>query len=196
MLNGQNTKIFTSKVLKNKYLLKFKKLIGQPFLFPCTSQYQVQTAMKEADYISSRIDQQIKWYDDKSSWNQKRYKFLKTLIIFFSVSIPFLTGLIGEGHPDLNFWLKIAVGAFGIIIAASEGILSLQKYQDNWMEYRNASETLQREKLLFLTQSGPYREHPNLQHLVERIESFTANENKNWMQYIKNKKSKPQEKKS
>ncbi len=152
--------------------------------------------MKEADYISSRIDKQIQWYDDKSSWNQKRYKILKTLIILFSVSIPFLTGLIGETDPDMNFWLKIIIGTFGIIIAASEGIISLQKYQDNWMEYRNASETLKREKLLFLTQSGPYREHHNLQHLVERIESFTANENKNWMQYIKDKKSPTEKKKT
>ncbi len=141
--------------------------------------------MTEQDYISLRIDDQIKWYGSKSRWNQKRYKGIKTLIIVISVTIPFLTGLIS----DETFWLKVAVGMGGVLIAAGEGILSLQKYQDNWMEYRRASEVLKREKLLYLTKSGPYRSQDNLQLLVERIENFTENENKSWLQYIKTDKT-------
>ena len=138
------------------------------------------------DYISQRIDDQIKWYSSKSRLNQQRYKRIKTLIIIISVSIPFLTGMIGE-DPVAAFWLKIFIGLGGVFIAAGEGILSLQKYQDNWLEYRNAAETLKREKLLFQTQAGPYRDEATLQNLVERVENFTQSENKNWLQYIKAK---------
>ncbi len=137
--------------------------------------------MNEQDYIAERIENQIKWYSAKSSWNQTRYKSIKTLIIVISVLIPFLTGLIDEN----GFWLKIAVGIGGVLIAAGESILSLQKYQENWMEYRRSSETLKREKLLYLTKSGPYREGANLQLLVERVENFTENENKGWLAYTK-----------
>lgn len=143
--------------------------------------------MTDQDYIAQRIDDQIKWYSSKSRWNKKRYTNIKTLIIILSVSIPFLTGLIGDDE-QMAFWLKIAIGISGILIAGGEGILSLQKYQDNWMEYRQASETLKREKLLYLTQSGPYRGGATLPQLVERIENFTASENKNWLQYIKTDK--------
>lgn len=145
--------------------------------------------MTEQDYIAKRIDDQIKWYSQKSQWNQKRYKRLKTIIIVLSVSIPFLTGMIGEDQ-SIAFWLKIIIGTCGVIIAAGEGILSLQKYQDNWTEYRIAAETLKREKLLFQTQSGPYRDQQaSLQNLVERVENFTENENKSWLQYIKVEKT-------
>ncbi len=92
-----------------------------------------------------------------------------------------MTGLIDEN----GFWLKIAVGVGGVLIAAGESILSLQKYQENWMEYRKSAETLKREKLLYLTKSGPYREGAKLQLLVERIENFTENENKGWLAYTK-----------
>lgn len=154
--------------------------------------------MTDQDYIAQRIDNQIKWYSSKSLWNKKRYHLIKTVIICISVSIPFLTGLIGD-NATVAFWLKILIGIGGIIIATGEGILSLQKYQDNWMEYRQASETLKREKMLYLTKAGPYRSEANLQQLVERIENFTENENKTWMQYIKTdksppKKTKPEEK--
>ena len=147
--------------------------------------------MTEQDYIAQRIDDQIKWYSGKSRFNQKRYKNIKTMIILISVSIPFLTGLI----TDETSWLKIAVGIGGVLIALGEGVLSLQKYQDNWMEYRLASEALKREKLLFLTQSGPYREGATLQLLVERVESFTENENKSWINYMKKDQEKDKDKK-
>ncbi|MEL6636786.1 MAG: DUF4231 domain-containing protein [Bacteroidota bacterium] len=141
--------------------------------------------MTEADYLTQRIEDQIKWYSSKSRWNQKRYKTIKIGIIVISVLIPFLTGLIDEN----GFWLKVAVGIGGVMIAAGESILSLQKYQENWMEYRKASETLKRERLLFLTQSGPYRQGARLQLLVERIEDFTENENKAWLEYVKTENS-------
>jgi len=104
-------------------------------------------------YLSSRVDDQINWYNKKSAIYQNRYKFLKVLVIVLSVSIPFLVGLI-EGAND---YLKIVVGIGGVLIAMIEGILSLFRYQDLWLQYRLTSETLQREKILFLTQAGPYQ---------------------------------------
>ena len=77
-----------------------------------------------------------------------------------------------------TLWLKVTVGVSGVIIALIEGLQSLYKYQDNWLLYRNAAEFLTREKLYYTTKSGPYASEASLQKLVERVESFTSEENK------------------
>jgi hypothetical protein len=134
--------------------------------------------MDQKTYLAERIDDQINWYSKKSKTFQTRYKTLKVVVIIGSVTIPFLVGLIEDGTANL----KIAVGIIGIVIAAIEGILSLYKYQDLWLQYRLASEMLKREKIIFLTGSGPYKDNTEaFQHFVKRAESIMASENQSWL---------------
>ena len=132
--------------------------------------------MTVEDYIEKRLDNQINWYDKKSKINKSRYRILKLLVIIFSVMIPFLAGLISDAHS----WIKIAVGIGGVMIALFEGILTLYKYQENWLEYRNTAESLRREKIMFLTKAGPYSKDQSLQNLVQRSESIMSEENQDW----------------
>ena len=131
----------------------------------------------EQDYISQRLEDQLKWYSKKSSFNKNRYRLLKSSVIAISVTIPFLAGLI-KGDGD---WLKIAVGVGGVMVALLEGLLSLFKYQDLWLEYRVTAEQLKREKILYETGSGPYKNNKSLQMLVERTESILSTENQSWL---------------
>ena len=140
--------------------------------------------MNTEDYIKNRLEQQRKWYDEKSNWNKVRYKFAKLVVIIVSVSIPFLAGLINSERE----WLKIVVAIGGLLIAFIEGLSNLNKYQENWINYRQSAEFLEREKLLFLTKSGPYKTDNSLQNLVERIEHFTQQENKSWIQFNQKEK--------
>ena len=137
--------------------------------------------MNAQDYIKNRLEQQIDWYNDKSKLNKRYYKTAKLIVIIVSVSIPFLAGFINDDRT----WLKIVVAIGGLLIAFLEGISNLNKYHDNWVNYRQSAEYLEREKLLFLTKSGPYRENNSLQDLVERVEHFTNQENQNWTQFNK-----------
>ncbi len=131
---------------------------------------------KPEEYIGKRLDDQIKWYSQKSTSNQKRYKTLKTIVIALSVSIPFMAGLIkNEGD-----WLKIAVGVGGVLIALFEGILSLQKYQELWIQYRTIAEALNREKIMFQTRTGHYKGKDAFQQLVIRAEAIMSAENQSW----------------
>ncbi len=135
--------------------------------------------MDQKTYLAERIDNQIDWYEKKSKSNQNKYKTLKTIVIITSVSIPFLAGLI-KTESDIT---KIAVGIGGVLIAAIEGVLALNKYQDLWLEYRLAAEMLKQEKIIFSTQSGPYENKKNTFKLfVTRAESIMSSENKNWLQ--------------
>jgi len=139
--------------------------------------------MDEQAYLTDRVDDQINWLDRKSGRNQKRYKQLRVLIIVLSVLIPFGAGFMEEDAS--LFWLRIVVGAAGVIIAVSEGVISLYKYQDLWIKYRATAEHLQREKLLYLTKAEKYKDAKNPFPLfVERVESILQSENKEWQEYI------------
>ncbi|MEM9823674.1 MAG: DUF4231 domain-containing protein [Bacteroidota bacterium] len=133
--------------------------------------------MTTEEYLNQRLDQQIAWYDKKSELNQVRFRSLKLFIIVLSVFIPFLAGLIN----DQREWLKVAVGIGGVAIALFEGVLTLYKYQENWLEYRYTAEALRREKILFLAKAGPYLNNQQLHYLVERVEGIMSNENQDWV---------------
>ncbi len=131
-------------------------------------------------YLKERVDDQISWYSRKSGFCQKRYKTLKISTLLFAVTIPFLSGLMDE----LN-WMKYVIGGMGVAIAAIEGIQSLYKYKDNWIQYRITSEALKREKLLYLTQSGDYAEMSDpFKAFVQRAEQLMAGEQAEWKEYI------------
>jgi hypothetical protein len=112
--------------------------------------------LDQETYLKDRIEGQIKWYSGKSSTAQKSYKRLKVITLLCAVLIPFLTGLVDE-----ITWLKYVIGGLGVLIAAIEGIQSLYKHRELWLEYRGTAEALKREKLIFETLSGDYSDAPD-----------------------------------
>lgn len=98
------------------------------------------------------------------------------LEIVFAMSIPFLVSEItNETHV-----LKFTVGLLAVLIAIISGVVTLYKFQENWIEYRTISETLKHEKFLFLTKTAPYDEEDSFHALVERIEGLISKENSTW----------------
>ena len=47
-------------------------------------------AMEEAEYLEQRLDDQINWYDKKSSANQAAFKRLRLIEIIAAAAIPLL----------------------------------------------------------------------------------------------------------
>lgn len=137
--------------------------------------------MTSEEYLQERLDDQIKWYDDKSSWNQMWYKRLRALEILFSVTLPFLVSHI-TGDSGM---LKLLAGAMGVAIALIAGLVTLYKFQENWVEYRATAETLKHEKYLYLTQTAPYDGDNAFHLLVATAESAMSKENAAWSQVFK-----------
>lgn len=130
--------------------------------------------MIEEEYFTTRLDNQINWYDKKSVYCQKVYKRSKSAQIILSALIPFAAGYVKE-IP----WFTIVISVIGVLITCIEGILSLGKYHENWIEYRGICETLKREKYMYLGRAGIYSENSNFEVLVERIETIISKENIN-----------------
>lgn len=140
----------------------------------------------------ARIQDQIDWYDRKSGYNQKRYKGLKIAEIVAAALIPFLSALHFSDPSMLflntNVRFATVVGTvtalLGVLITILEGVLQLQKYQDNWVTYRTTCESLVHEKFTYIAGAGVYATgntaNPHAL-LVERAEiTIGAQENSKW----------------
>ncbi len=134
-----------------------------------------QAGMSREEYIAGRLEDQIAWFDRKSGANQRVYKRLRIAEIFVAASIPFLAGY-SENSPSVLF----TVGLSGVAVAVISGLLALNRYQENWVEYRATSEALQRHRYRYLTQSAPYQTDDRFTILVDNVEALLSKENGNW----------------
>jgi len=128
-----------------------------------------------------RLEDQISWYDNKSTHCQNWYKRLKFIQISLAVLIPVLSQL----EPEYAKW---ATSIAGVMIAVLEGMQHLNQYSTLWVTYRATAERLKHEKFLFLSAAGPYKgqaEPDRLIALAERVEEHVSAEHANWFNETK-----------
>lgn len=130
--------------------------------------------LPESDPIMERLEDQLAWYDRKSMANQRFYKRTKIVEILAAAIIPFLTAL---GRP----YIGMVAGGLGVLITVLEGLLHLNQYQQNWINYRSTCEALKHEKYTYLGKASPYANVPDPHALLaERIESLVSQEHAKW----------------
>jgi hypothetical protein len=101
---------------------------------------------------------------------------LQIVAIVFGVLVPVLIGF-SEQQP----FLKYIAGALGAVVAIIESAQSLYKYKDNWITYRSTSEALIRERFLFNSNAGMYRDAEAFTRFVEQVEQILSAENRVWL---------------
>lgn len=132
--------------------------------------------MPDSDPILERLEDQISWYDRKSTSNQRIFKRIKVTEIVAAALIPFLAA--GQQKIPWAVWITAALG---LIVTVLEGLLHLNQYQQNWISYRSTCEALKHEKYLYLGNAGPYATAQNPHSLLaERIESLVSQEHAKW----------------
>lgn len=141
--------------------------------------------MKPEEYIEQRLEDQIKWYDQKSISSQTTFKRLRHIEIILAASIPLITTLTSQ-FPCLGRYGLIVLGLLGITISILAGFIAFGQYQEHWIEYRTTCESLKKEKYLFLTNVEPFCGENSFELLVQRVESLISKENTNWSQYMMN----------
>src|SRR5262249_22743461 len=92
-----------------------------------------------------RLEDQISWYDRRSSDNQRRYKWLKLLEIAVAASLPVVAAV----HSPV--WVT---GGLAAVIVVLEGTQHLFQFQENWITYRSTAEQLQHERYLYFAKAG------------------------------------------
>lgn len=134
--------------------------------------------MNAEEYIESRVDDQIGWYDKKSQKAQFWFKWLRGAEIVAAAAIPLIAGFAADPLP-----VTLIVGLLGAFIAVISAAISLNQFQENWTEYRTTCESLKHEKFLYLTKAEPYHEEESFRLFVHRVESLISKENSAWSQY-------------
>lgn len=134
--------------------------------------------MNEEEFISSRVEDQIGWYDRKSQRAQGWFKWLRGAEIVAAAAIPLIAGFTKDPFP-----VTLVVGILGALIAVIASIISLNQFQENWTEYRTTCEALKHEKFLYLTKADPYHEEEPFRRFVQRVENLISKENSAWSQY-------------
>ena len=135
--------------------------------------------LDEEQYIKHRLDDQINWYSKKSAAAQKKYKAIQTIELILAASTPILgtIALISKNGTLLTIIMSVC----GALIAILESICTMNKYHENWIQYRYIAELLKHEKYLFITKTPPYDEDAAFSLLVQRVERTISSENVNWV---------------
>jgi Protein of unknown function (DUF4231) len=129
--------------------------------------------MDAEDPTLQRLEDEIRWYDEKSLEGQRRFKLLKGVQLLSAATIPVVAIL------DVHAAVPAAPGAAIILI---EGFLQLNQYQQNWITYRSTCGALKHEKYLFLGRAGPYAGAVDGRALLaDRIEGLISQEHAKWV---------------
>jgi hypothetical protein len=125
-----------------------------------------------SDPTWERLEDQLAWYDRKSTLNQRWYKQLKLVELAVAAALPVVAGLRAPA------W---AVGVLASLIVVLEGVQHLYQLQEHWITYRSTCEALRHERYLYLATAGPYAGAANPHGLLaERIESLVSQEHAKW----------------
>ena len=127
--------------------------------------------MSESDYLEQRLKDQMKWYSTKSSWNQRWFKRLTIAQLIFAIFLPVVAIYLNP----------IFAGVLGGGIALITGILSMYRFQENWITYRTITEKLKYQLMIFETRLEPYHdEATRFPLLVKTVEGILSQENGQW----------------
>lgn len=138
--------------------------------------------MGHEEYVEQRLQDQIDWYDRKSSKSKTIFMRLKIVEIVAAALIPFLSA-VSISQPTFRLASSVTVGVLGMIVTIIAGVLSLGQHQERWVEYRATCESLKREKFFFQTGAEPYDGADSFPLLVQRVEALLSKENTGWIQY-------------
>jgi len=146
---------------------------------------------KPRDPILDRLEDQINWYDIKSTRLQKTYQRAKIIAFMSACLIPFLAALQMAmpstadpitGVAQTRITLGTTIALLGILIAMLEGVLLMGQHQQKWVTYRSTCEALRREKSLYMAGAGVYAAAANPRILLaERMETISSQEKTSWV---------------
>ena len=133
------------------------------------------TEFKSGDeYIETRVNQYIGWYDAKSGTMKRTYLRYRTAAVVGGALIPVATNI--QALPGKDY----IVSVLGLLVVILVSLDSVYHWGDQWKNYRSTEQVLGREIVFYRSRVGPYTgldEELASKRLVERCEEAIAVEN-------------------
>jgi len=149
--------------------------------------------MTQEEYIKERLEDQINWYDKKSSICQKKHKFWQVMKIVAALLITSLSlwapAEFTNEKATFHVNLTHVIGVIGAFVVFIESFVRIFDYEKLWIQYRSSAEKLNREKLLFQTKSKPYHTKEAFTLLVQRCEAIMQDEVQGWVEVVSEKET-------
>ncbi len=141
------------------------------------------TRLEPEDYLRQRVDEQIQWMSDKARQSKSGHRVLRLI----QITLGILVTAVGPYTNVLDYGPQITT-ALGAIIGLAAAWEAVNDYQNNWIRYRRTLEDLERERLLYQTASGPYRQsavasseaEASFALFVTRVEALLGQELDSW----------------
>jgi hypothetical protein len=132
----------------------------------------VETPVGDVGVTISRLEDQLRWYDRRAKDHQRWYQRLKVAQIVIAAAIPVVAAFGGDAP---------VAGLLGALVVVVEGLQQLFQFQQNWLRYRAAAQSLESEKHLYQAAAGPYSgsRRPAML-LAERVERLLSSETSAW----------------
>ncbi len=124
-----------------------------------------------ADPTWDRLEEQLGWYDRKSTAAQQGYKRTKLGQLVVGATVPVVAALQAPAA---------VTAVLAAIVVVAEGVQQLYQWQTNWVLYRATAEALKHERFLYLAAAGPYSTDDRHRVLAERLEGLVSQEHARW----------------
>ncbi|HLQ66477.1 MAG TPA: DUF4231 domain-containing protein [Candidatus Limnocylindrales bacterium] len=125
------------------------------------------------DYMKSRVEDQIKYFDSSALKNQLAYRRLKLTGIACNVLTTMTIALAFTVQDPLRLWAGILALALSTAVLGTYQLEEFQNYGAKWEKFRLVAEQLKSEKYMFVNRAGAYSEldeDAGRRELIERIE--------------------------
>ncbi|MEW6448878.1 MAG: DUF4231 domain-containing protein [Bacillota bacterium] len=107
-------------------------------------------------YLSNRVDDQIKYFDEGAIKNQKKYRLLKSTAIVCNVLTTMTIALAFTVPDDYKTMMGIVALVLSTIVLATYQWEEFHNYGAKWEKFRLVAEQLKSEKCLFVNRAGRY----------------------------------------
>jgi hypothetical protein len=126
--------------------------------------------------IPERLRSAIDWYGTRASRVMRVWTSLKAIQIIAAVAIPVGAVIL----PEVA--IRGVTAILGALVSGIETYLQLRQHQSNWLRWRTAQNSLQREAWLYGQQAGRYSDTsaPQQVLLAEIVEKIIAEEHASW----------------
>jgi hypothetical protein len=131
-----------------------------------------------------RLEDQLGWYDRKSTQAQLAYRRVKLAELVVAAVVPVVAALRAPA--------ALTAGLASVVVVL-EGVQQLFQWQTNWVLYRSTAEALKHERYLYLGHAGPYADTGRERVLAERVEGLVSQEHAKWTESREGSRDRPGE---
>ena len=138
---------------------------------------KLELTSEQQAYLNGRIQSKIEEFQTKSGNNQRRFYVGQTTAIIAAALVPVFSGFITDNTLMLK-WLVALLGGASAVIT---GLLSLFKFQENWIRCRSTYQDLDSHVSQFKIGAGIYGDKKHaFKLLVENCERILKAEMGKW----------------